>query len=73
MKNYCIRKGRDCYGESELPLLFGITSLLNRSKDIKDVMLPILELISIYIRVKRSMITILNRDLSQIFIDMLAI
>jgi len=69
MKNYCIRKGRDCYGESELPLLFGITSLLNRSKDIKDVMLPILELISIYIRVKRSMITILNRDLSQIFIE----
>lgn len=69
MKSYCFRKGRNCYGESELPLLFSISSLLNRSKDIKDVMYPIVEQISKFINAKRTMITILNRDLSKIFIE----
>lgn len=65
----CVRRGRDCYGESELPLLFGISSLLNKTKDIKDVMYPILELMSQYINTRRSMITILNRSSSKIFIE----
>jgi len=69
MKSYCFRNGRNCYGDSELPLLFSISSLLNRSKDIKDVMYPIVEEISKFIHAKRSMITILNRDLSKIFIE----
>lgn len=69
MGNYCFRNGRDCYEVTELPLLFDISSLLNRSKDIKDVMYPIVEMISKFIHAKQSMITILNRDLSKIFIE----
>ncbi len=65
----CVRNGRDCYGESELPLLFDISRLLNGSRDIKDVIYPILELMNKYINAKRSMISILNRDLSKIFIE----
>ncbi|MFI5137074.1 MAG: sigma 54-interacting transcriptional regulator [Sphingobacteriales bacterium] len=65
----CVKNGRDCYGESELPLFFGISRLLNASMDIKDVLYPILELMNKYINANRSMITILNRDLSTIFIE----
>lgn len=64
-----VKMGRECYGDSELPLLFSISRLLNGSSDIKDVMYPILELMYKYIDAKRSMITILNRDLSTIYIE----
>jgi len=66
---YCDKTGRRCYGQSELPLLFDISSLLNKSNDIKDVMLPILELMSKYMGVRRCMITILNRETSKIYIE----
>jgi Nif-specific regulatory protein len=69
MYTFCDKNGRDCYGVSELPLLFGISSLLNQTRDIKEVIYPILELMGKYINAKRSMITILNRDLSRIFIE----
>src|ERR1035437_9585429 len=69
MYTFCDKNGRDCYGDSELPLLFGISSLLNQTRDIKFVIYPILELMGKYINAKRSMITILNRDLSKIFIE----
>ncbi|EOR94271.1 Nitrogenase (molybdenum-iron)-specific transcriptional regulator NifA [Arcticibacter svalbardensis MN12-7] len=69
MLSCCVRNGRDCYGQSELPLLFGISTLLNGSVDIKDVLYPILELMNKYISAKRSMITILNRDQSTIYIE----
>jgi Nif-specific regulatory protein len=69
MYTFCDKNGRDCYGDSELPLLFGISDLLNQTRDIKFVIYPILELMGKYINAKRSMITILNRDLSKIFIE----
>ena len=64
-----VKHGRDCYGESELPMFFEISRLLNSSVEIKDVLYPILELMSQYIYAKRSIISILNRDLSTIFIE----
>ena len=69
MKIYCLNPGRECYGESELPLLFAISSLLNRSADIKEIVSSVLEFIAQYINAKRCMISILNRDLSKIFIE----
>ena len=44
-----VKYGRECYGESELPMFFEISRLLNSSVDIKDVLYPILELMSQYI------------------------
>jgi Nif-specific regulatory protein len=66
---FCERTGKSCYGDSELPLLFEISQLINRSKFIKDAMNPIMEMIAIYLGAERTLLSILNREISNIIIE----
>ncbi|MFQ3579574.1 MAG: sigma 54-interacting transcriptional regulator, partial [Bacteroidales bacterium] len=66
---FCNRTGKFCYGDTELPLLFEITQLLNRSAFIKDVLNTIMELVSKYLNAERSMLTILNRETLKLIIE----
>lgn len=66
---YCERTGKTCYGETELPLLFEISRMINNSKFIKDVLYPIMELVAKYLGAERSLLSILNRENSKIFIE----
>ncbi len=66
---YCLRTGKSCYGESELPLLFDISRMINNSRYIKEVLYPIMELIAKYLGAERSLLSILNRENSNIFIE----
>ena len=67
--HFCERTGKSCYGDSELPLLFEISQLINNSKFLKDAMNPIMELIATYLGAERSLLSILNREVSNIFIE----
>lgn len=66
---FCERTGKSCYGDSELPLLFEISQLINNSKFLKDAMNPIMELVATYLGAERSLLSILNREVSNIFIE----
>ncbi len=70
MKNiFCERTGKPCFGETELPLLFEISRMINNSKFIKEAMNPIMELVAQFLGAERSMLSILNRENSNIFIE----
>ncbi len=66
---YCERAGKSCYGESELPLLFEVSNILNNSLYIKEALNPILKLIANYLSGERALLSILNRELSSIYIE----
>jgi Nif-specific regulatory protein len=66
---YCERTGKTCYGETELPLLFEISRMINNSMFIRDVLPPIMELVATYLGAERSLLSILNRESSSIFIE----
>ena len=66
---FCERSGKFCYGETELPLLFEISRIINNSKYIKEAMSPIMEIIAKYLNAKRSLLSILNRETSSIYIE----
>lgn len=66
---YCERTNRTCFGDSELPLLFEISRMINNSKFIKEALNPILELVATFLNAERSLISILNREVSSIFIE----
>ncbi len=53
----------------ELTLLFDISIALNKSKNIKDVLRHILEMIARYIGMERGTISLLNKNKSEIFIE----
>lgn len=67
--HYCHRAGRFCNGDTELPLLFEISLMINNSKSIKEIINPIMELVAKYLDAERSMLCILNREVSNIFIE----
>ena len=67
--HFCERAGKICYGETELPLLIEISSMINNSKYIKEVMNPIMEIVAMYLEAERSLLSILNRENSNIFIE----
>ena len=67
--NYCNRTGRECYGLTELPLLFEISRMINNSKFIKEALDPIMELIASYLGAERTMLSILNRENSNILLE----
>ncbi len=70
MKTYfCERAGKTCYGETELPLLFEISRMMNNSKFIKEALNPVMELVATYLEAERSLLSILNREVSNIFIE----
>ncbi|MBN1953302.1 MAG: sigma 54-interacting transcriptional regulator [Bacteroidales bacterium] len=66
---YCEKTGRECYGSTELPLLLDVSRRLNNSRNIKEDLDSILEIISTYLSAERTIITILNRENSSIFIE----
>jgi Nif-specific regulatory protein len=65
--HYCERSGKACYGETELPLLFEISRMINNSKYIKEALNPIMGLVASYLDAERTMLTILNREVSNIY------
>ncbi|WP_372752738.1 sigma-54 interaction domain-containing protein [Mariniflexile sp.] len=67
--HYCHKAGRFCKGDTELPLLFEISTMINNSRFIKDSMGTIMELIGKYLDAERCMLTILNREVSKILIE----
>ena len=67
--HYCHKAGRFCKGDTELPLLFEISTMINNSRFIKDTLDPIMELVAKYLDAERSILSILNREVSQILIE----
>ncbi|WP_372744354.1 sigma-54 interaction domain-containing protein [Lutibacter sp.] len=67
--HYCHKADRFCKGDTELPLLFEISTMINNSRFIKDIMDPIMELIVKYLDAERSILSILNREVSKILIE----
>lgn len=68
-RTYCERAGKTCYADSELPLLFEISSIINNSMHIKKTLNPIMKLIADYLFAERTLLSILNREVSSIFIE----
>ncbi|MCG8698989.1 MAG: sigma 54-interacting transcriptional regulator, partial [Bacteroidales bacterium] len=66
---YCTKTGKSCYGETELPMLFEISRMINNSKYIKEVLYPIMELVAKYLEADRTLLSILNRENSNIFTE----
>jgi len=67
--HYCHKADRFCKGDTELPLLFEISTMINNSRFIKDIMEPVMELVAKYLDAERSMLSILNREVSKILIE----
>ncbi len=68
-KRFCEKSGRECYGDTDLPLLFDVSRRLNNIRNIKEDLDTILEIIARYLNAERAIITILNRESSNIFIE----
>lgn len=66
---FCERTGKTCYGETELPLLFEINRMINNSRFIKEALNPIMALVATYLDAERSILSILNREVCNIFIE----
>ncbi|MFO7657488.1 MAG: sigma 54-interacting transcriptional regulator [Bacteroidales bacterium] len=66
---YCERFDKVCYGDTELPLLFEISRMINNSRFIREVLTPIMELIAKYLNAERSLLSILNRENSKILLE----
>jgi Nif-specific regulatory protein len=65
----CLKTGRDCYGNAELPMLFEISQRLNKTQNIKEELDDILSLVAQYLNAERVILTILNRENSNIMIE----
>jgi len=67
--SYCNRAKKICYGETELPLLFEISRMINNSRFIREALNPIMEVVATYLEAERALVSILNREVSNIFIE----
>jgi Nif-specific regulatory protein len=67
--HFCERTGKICFGESELPLLFEISRMINNTIFIKEVLNPIMELVAKYLGAERTLLSILNRESSRIYLE----
>ncbi len=65
----CQRTGKSCYVESELQLMFEISQMMNNSTFIRDALNPVMELVAKYLEAERSLLSILNRENSNIFVE----
>jgi Nif-specific regulatory protein len=65
----CVKTGRDCYANAELPMLFEISQRLNKTQNIKEELDDILSLVAQYLNAERVILTILNRENSNIMIE----
>ncbi len=69
MEFKCKKAGNECYGFKELVLLFDISQRLIQSKELKDDLSAILEMVVKYLGAERSLLTILNRETENIIIE----
>lgn len=66
--DYCHKTGRECFGKTDLPLLLEISKMINNSSNIKEVLQPVLQIISEYVGAENVSLSILNRQKSKIII-----
>jgi Nif-specific regulatory protein len=69
MEFKCKKAGNECYGLKELVLLFDISQRLIQSKELKDDLSGILEMLVRYLNAERSFLTIFNRESESILIE----
>lgn len=69
MEFKCKKAGNECYGFKELLLLFDISQRLIQSKELKNDLSVILEMVVKYLGAERSLLTILNRETENIIIE----
>lgn len=69
MEFKCKKAGNECYGFKELVLLFDISQRLIQSKELKDDLSAILEMVVKYLGAERSLLTIFNREAENIIIE----
>jgi Nif-specific regulatory protein len=67
--DFCQKTGRECFGKTDLPLLLEISQMINNSGNIKEVLHPVLEIISNYIKAEQTTLSILNRERSKIIVE----
>jgi len=70
MSEYCKKTGGDCYGIRELNLLLDISTMLNKkAREIKENLSNVIETLANYLSAERVILTILNRSISKILIE----
>jgi len=69
MEFKCKKAGNECYGLKELVLLFDISQRLIQSKELKNDLSAILEMLVRYLGAERSFLTIFNRESESILIE----
>ncbi len=69
MEFKCKKAGNECYGLKELELLFDISQRLIQSKELKNDLSAILEMLVRYLDAERSFLTIFNRETESILIE----
>lgn len=69
MEHFCPKTGRECIRDSELPLLFDISKMMNESNDIKDALNSVTDLIAKYINAQKVLLTILDRQTDTIIVE----
>ncbi|HCY42985.1 MAG TPA: hypothetical protein DHV48_16855 [Prolixibacteraceae bacterium] len=69
MEFKCKKAGNECYGLKELVLLFDISQRLIQSKELKNDLSGILEMLVKYLGAERSFLTIFNRESESIMIE----
>ncbi len=70
MADYCKKTGGECYGLNELNLLLEISTALNRhTHKLKQALSEVTTLLARYLSAEKVMLTILNREKSEIFIE----
>ena len=64
------RKGREeCYGLTEMTLLFDISQRLIQSKQLKNDLNGIVKMVAEYLEAERCFLTILNRENERIYME----
>lgn len=69
MEFKCKKAGNECYGLKELELLFDISQRLIQSKELKNDLSAVLEMLVRYLDAERSFLTIFNRETENIVIE----
>jgi Nif-specific regulatory protein len=69
MEIKCRKGGEECYGLSEMTLLFDISQRLIQSKQLKNDLNTIIRMVAEYLDAERCFLTIFNRENSQIYIE----
>ncbi len=69
MEVKCKKGGDECYGLSEMTLLFDISQRLMQSKQLKNDLDSILKMVVDYLEAERSFLSIFNRENSKIYIE----